>query len=312
MDLTGTADKHGDFMRIVAEIYLQNPLQKKRIEGFLSSQPPEYWQFADELSTLLNHDLLKSEVDLKKGVEAYNQMCRDFLREQIQFRKSGEYRVESAECAARAVYHNKEVMGYYMKGLLLSYLFWPNHFRIFQFYREGISNFTIERCLEVGIGHGLFTAELMRRVPSVRPDVVDISETSIITAKELLRQFQVDSGQIRFTHGDYMKVPFEKGTFDFIVMGEVIEHVNDAPYFMQRTFDLLKPGGIVFLTTCANCPAIDHVYRFHNAREIRELMITSGFEILNDLALPAENVPEEKWEEELITINYCGFLRKKS
>ena len=37
-------------------------------------------------------------------------------------------------------------------------------------------------------------------------------------------------------------------------------------------------------------------------------MTESGFRIRHDLALAAENIPEEKWEEELVTVNYCALL----
>lgn len=287
-----------------------NPLQKKRLEGFLADQPETYWRFVEYLSEMLTKGPFRRSEDLQVGVESYNKMCFDFLKEQIQFNKCGKYRIANASVANESVYANVEVMRYYMKGLLLSYMFWPNHYKIFDFFRQGIQECSFKNYLEVGIGHGLFTAELLKQHPSVEPHIIDISETSIAAAKELLQMFGIDLAKLDFNHGNFLKVPIESEAFDFIVIGEVIEHVDDAPMFLQTTHRILRKNGVVFLTTCANCPAIDHVYHFHNVGEIRKLMEDSGFRIRSDRAWPAENLPEERWEQELITINYAGFLEK--
>jgi cyclopropane fatty-acyl-phospholipid synthase-like methyltransferase len=101
---------------------------------------------------------------------------------------------------------------------------------------------------------------------------------------------------------------FQESGFDFIIMGEVLEHVNNAPDFMLRTKKLLNRGGSIYLSTCANSPALDHVYHFKSADEIRDLITSHGFRIVKDLALPAEDVPQERWASELTTINYCALL----
>jgi ubiquinone/menaquinone biosynthesis C-methylase UbiE len=137
--------------------------------------------------------------------------------------------------------------------------------------------------------------------------VIDISKTSLNLAREMLATFHITSPSVRFTLGDYLKTQINE-KFDFILMGEVLEHVNDAPDFMRRTRQLIQQNGTVFLSTCVNCPAIDHVYHFHNLEEIRVLLQEAGFSILRELALPAEAVSEAMWEEELVTINYCAIL----
>jgi hypothetical protein len=44
--------------------------------------------------------------------------------------------------------------------------------------------------------------------------------------------------------------------------------------------------------------------------EIRDLVRRSDFRILKEMALPAENVPQERWKKELVTINYAAILAK--
>lgn len=301
--------KNTELLKIIELISQQNPLQKKRIHKFLQSQNEEYWDFAENLSSILNHSFLTDDKSRRQAADAYNKMCMDFLKEQIRFRKTGVYRIDDASVAVEQVYGDMTVMRYYMVGLLISYLFWPNHYELFRFFKANLP--TAEKTksyLEVGVGHGLFTSNMLKRYPGIGAKAVDISETSIQTAKEILKTFQVDTDHIEFIHGDYLSLNFQESGFDFIIMGEVLEHVNNAPDFMVRTKKLLNKGGSIYLSTCANSPALDHVYHFKSADEIRDLITSHGFKIVKDLALPAEDVPPERWAAELTTINYGALL----
>ncbi len=297
-----------ELQKIVDLISEQNPLQKKRIHAFLKNQSEEYWNFAEELSDILNHSFLVTDEDRIQAAKSYNKMCMDFLVEQIRFRKTGVYRINDANVVQKTVYNDLVVMRYYMVGLLLSYLFWANHYELFQFFLKNLPKHEIKSYLEVGVGHGLFTSTMLSQFRSIKATIVDISETSIRTAKEILETFQVDHSPINFIHGDYLKTSLDESGFDFIIMGEVLEHVNDAPAFMNRTKALLSPHGAIYLSTAANSPALDHVYHFHSADEIRNLIRNAGFKIVSDLALAAEDIPPELWQEELVTINYCALL----
>ena len=303
-----TQESCPELLRIAELIAGENPLQKKRMEAFFATRGPEYWAFAEELSTILNKGFLKTDRARADAAKSYNKMCMDFLSAQIQFRKTGKYSIDDSAIALDEVYNDLEVMRYYMVGLLISYMFWPNHYELFRFFLDRLPKGDVKNYLEVGVGHGLFTSTMLTTFNDVIGTVVDISETSIRTAGDVLQAFNADQSRLKFVHGDYLKTDLGAQTFDYIIMGEVLEHVNDAPNFMNRTKQLLAPKGEVYLSTCANCPALDHVYHFHSAQEIRDLITHAGFKIVSDLALPAENIPEERWAEELITINYCGLL----
>lgn len=312
IDTAVSSDSNGgstELLKIINLISQQNPLQKKRINKFLQTQKKEYWDFAENLSSVLNHSFLTDDDSRCQAALAYNKMCMDFLKEQIRFRKTGVYRINDASVAVDQVYGDMKVMRYYMVGLLISYLFWPNHYELFRFFKNNLPDAAkIKTYLEVGVGHGLFTSNMLRQYPGITAKAVDISETSIKTTKEILKTFQVEVDNIEFIHGDYLSLNFKESGFDFIIMGEVLEHVNNAPDFMVRTKKLLNRGGSIYISTCANSPALDHVYHFKSAEEIRELITSHGFKIVRDLALPAEDVPPERWASELTTINYCALL----
>ena len=300
--------QYPELMRTVDLISSENPLQRKRITAFLAKQNSPYFEFAEELSRKLNRSLLRSDRERVVAARAYNHTCMELLREQIQFRKTGVYSIQSATTAEQTVYSQKERMRTYVVGLLLSYLFWPNHYEMFQFYLDFLHEIQVERCLEVGAGHGLFTAEMLQRYPDARLNLIDISSTSIEVACDILDAFGIDRSRVQCTHADFMNAPLPPCSFDCIVMGEVLEHVNDAGGFLQKAAHYLRPNGSVFMTTCANCPAPDHVYHFHTVQEIRDVIERAGLQIRKEQALPAEPIPQELWQKELVPINYSAVL----
>lgn len=47
--------------------------------------------------------------------------------------------------------------------------------------------------------------------------------------------------------------PFQDGSFDAVIAGEVIEHVADTDAFLLETFRILKSGGVLLLSTPNIC-----------------------------------------------------------
>lgn len=301
---------HPNVARIVEVIGRQNPLQRKRIDAFLSGQGDVYWDFAESLSRTLNERLLRSQESAEEAASSYNRMCMDFLKEQIRFKKTGRYLLDDAAVAHDEVYDRPDVMRYYMVGLLLSYMFWPNHYAMLRFLDGHLEGRNIREYLEIAPGHGLFTVRAIRRSPQLRGTLVDISPTALDVSRSILEAFDVDTTKLRIVQGDFLDIDLGDSVFDFISMGEVLEHVNEADVLLGRAARVLTPDGAIFMTTCANCPALDHVYHFHSVGQIRQLIATAGLRIESELALPADPFPEEVWEQELVTINYCCILRR--
>jgi len=299
---------HPHFQSIVELITSQNPLQKKSIEAFCANQDDTFWKFSEDLSRTLNEGFLTSLEARTEAAKSYNKMCMDFLREQIKFRKTRKYTISDSMIAEQTVYNDLVVMRYYMIGLLISYMLWPNHYKLFRFFLDHLPKKTIKNYLEIGVGHGLFSSTLLDKFPEIQGTGIDISETSIRVSQSLLSAFDVNADRLTFIHSDYLKADIEPQVFDFIIMGEVLEHVNNAPEFMLKTKQLLAPGGTVYLSTCANCPALDHVYHFQCVKHIQDVITEAGFRIVSETALPADDVPEEDWDEQLTTINYCCLL----
>jgi len=288
-----------------------NQLQKKRIHNFISNQGEQFWEDAESLCLSLNSSFLRDDDERLAAAEAYIRMSMDFLKEQIRFKKTGVYLLQDARQANDEIYNNTEVMSYYMIGLLLSYLLWPNHYRMLRFFDDYLeSSVQIGSYLDVAPGHGLFAAKVLRKYPTLKCTLLDISPTSIAITSRILQSFKIDSNRFDLIEGDFLLAPIEGDSFDFISMGEVLEHVNDPLSFLIRARNLLHDDGHIFMTTCTNAPALDHIYHYKNVNEIREMICAAGLNILSEEVLPAEDVPEELCEVELVTINYCCILEK--
>jgi 2-polyprenyl-3-methyl-5-hydroxy-6-metoxy-1,4-benzoquinol methylase len=296
------------FSRVVDLVGAANPLQRKRVRAMLAERDASYFEFAEAMSRSLEASFMRDPDDARAAAAAYDELCFEMLREQIRFRKTGIYRLDNAADANDTVYSDPARMRRYLIGLMLTYLFWPNHYELFRLFQRGIEGLAPQSTLEVGAGHGLFTAELLRRYPRVDLTVLDISASSMEMTRTFLEALGAPTATTRFRLADFMGPSLDLASFDLIVMGEVIEHVNDAAALMQRAHSLLTPDGKLFLTTCANCPAADHIYYFGSADDIRRLFTESGFAVEQEVVLPAEAVPESRWEAEKVTVNYGAFL----
>lgn len=137
------------------------------------------------------------------SAKAYNRMTMDF-KEQIRFKRTGTYLLNDARVARESVYDNPVVMRYYMVGLCLSYLLWPNHYKMLRFFRNYLrTSPEVTRYMDVAPGHGLFAVETMLRFPAITSSLVDISATSIQVTGEILESFQIQPSRCDLIYGDF-------------------------------------------------------------------------------------------------------------
>lgn len=300
------------FHQLIQPIFSKSPLQKKRILKHFAERDYHFWKQAEEFTQGYLAFLDDTGMTVEEAADAYLRMCSDFVVEQLKFAKTGVYTCASAAEAERTVYANPEIMTYYMHGLALSQFLWKNHYLMYDFFSQGVKRrkHLVGSYLEIGAGHGLFLAEALKAFQKAHFLVVDFSQTSIMMAKGLIKHFSQHSEVVHFEHRDVMTFDSAE-TFDFVVTGEVLEHVDEPLPLLQKVHNLLKPHGWAYITTCCNCPAIDHVYLFHDVQEIHELLNKSGLHIASELILPVEDVPEEEFKRNRIGTNYAAIVQRR-
>ena len=77
---------------------------------------------------------------------------------------------------------------------------------------------------------------------------------------------------------------------------------------MLEVKNLMAEGGRLFITTCANAPAIDHVYLYDSVEHIQREIREAGFSIISEVALPVGNFSREEWARRKVEVNYGAML----
>ena len=113
------------------------------------------------------------------------------------------------------------------------------HFKIKE-NKTSLNNIDI---LDIGCGGGLLSEPLSRLQASVTG--IDASQKNIEVAKFHAKQNNL---KIKYLHSSPEKMSSKK-KFDVILNMEIIEHVDDLNYFINKSSNLLKNNGLMFVAT---------------------------------------------------------------
>ncbi|QKX02264.1 bifunctional 2-polyprenyl-6-hydroxyphenol methylase/3-demethylubiquinol 3-O-methyltransferase UbiG [Wolbachia endosymbiont of Dirofilaria (Dirofilaria) immitis] len=97
--------------------------------------------------------------------------------------------------------------------------------------------------LDVGCGGGILS-ESMARV-GINVMGIDVSEENIKAAQSYTKKV---GSNIEYTHTSIEELSSNK-KYDVVLLMEVVEHVNNLDLFMKKAIELLKPGGLIFIST---------------------------------------------------------------
>ncbi len=273
-----------------------------------------------------DHRMLERYIDLcaargygvEELAEAYRTICCDMRKEQLYFARRGEYRYSRYEEVADSVYRDEEYMARYMHGLALTTFLWPNHLRMKDFFLATLPRDRPGRYLEIGPGHGLFFLNAVQQSAYDFFEGVDISKRSAELTSSLLEAAEIDPSRYRISCRDFLDPDSEaisgsvdSAGFDAIVMGEVLEHVERPAAFLERIHQLAHQNAFVYVTTCVNAPAVDHIYLFRNSQEVASLVRAAGFEVVNELLVPHAEFDLAETQRRKLPINVALVLAKR-
>jgi 2-polyprenyl-3-methyl-5-hydroxy-6-metoxy-1,4-benzoquinol methylase len=239
-------------------------------------------------------------------IKGFIRYSHEFSVLQMRLNQNLNYKFNSFKEVEEKVYNNPMMNDYYLDGLAFSQYLWPNHYMMNKFLINGIKQLgVVARAIDVPCGPGV-QSWLARRHSTIQSmTLCDLSLYSVSYARTLHSYF-CEAGDWDMFHS-----PVEKcmGKFDLIINGELMEHLED-PEAMLATLDrLLAKDGTIYLTTAIFAAAIDHIYMFRSAQEVRE-MLEKRFKIESELVLP---VSLQSHREDMYNqpINYACFLRRK-
>jgi SAM-dependent methyltransferase len=97
------------------------------------------------------------------------------------------------------------------------------------------------RVLDAGAGHGSMTRLLAAHGFEVTS--VDVSEAAVETLRE------AGAGEVR--QADLTVLPFAEGSFDAVVLSEVLEHLDDDVAGLREAARVTRPGGVLAVSVPA-------------------------------------------------------------
>ena len=211
---------------------------------------------------------------------------------------------------AESVYHDRDYMDRYMYGLAITNFLWPNHLAMARFLRETLPRDRSGRYLEIGPGHGFLLLSALEVGSFDEVLAVDLSAASVEQTRTIIDHFNPDA-PARVEQRDFLEAAdLEPGSFDAIVMGEVLEHVEQPDVFLRRIAELAKDDAYIFVTTCINAPAVDHIFLWRTTDELEEMITDNGLTIVEPLRLPYEGKSLEESRELNLPINVAYVLAK--
>lgn len=292
---------------LVQEIVLNNNRQEKFLENSLS------FLNEDEIGELNKYIqfCLDRGISIKFLANAYNLIVNDTAREQLHFRRHKKYRYSTFNEVADSVYFNNEYMEQYMYGLALSAFFWRQHKLIKDYFCQNVKSVTSGTYLEIGPGHGYFMAKSMELSGCEKYFGVDISPTSIDMTRAMLdANVWGDAKDYQLTLLDFLEWE-EKAKFGTIVMGEVLEHVEQPELFLKKIHSLAHQDSFIFITTCINSPAVDHIALFRDENELYDLFSKCHFDVIDELLVPYDKLSIEESKKQELPMNVAFVLRAK-
>ena len=291
---------------LVKMIVKKNPMQKGFLQSALTHlteservQLEDYIAFCDGQGIPLDY-----------LADSYNLLVNDTRREQMFFARHKRYRYSTFAEVAGSVYLNPAYMDKYMHGLALSGFMWPNHLHMNRFFERIPTPEPAEHYLEIGPGHGVHFGHVLKQNRFKQYTGIDLSPTSIdLTRRILTHKELVDPDRANLICANFLSTGLPLAHYQLIVMGEVLEHVEDPRAFLLRIRELLAPAGYAFITTVINAATVDHIALFRRPEEIRALIATSGMRVHEELLLPYHGKTVAESLEQSLPMNIALLLR---
>lgn len=290
---------------LAKQVLEMNPTHAQFLgESIAGIQPDE----SADLDRYLNF-MASSGHSMEYLAECYNLIVMDTLREQVYFKRKGQYRHSSYADVADDVYHNPEYMEQYMVGLAITLFLWPAHRKLKRFFYDTLPTDRTGTYFEIGPGHGFFLISAMRRGSFSRYIAVDISAKSVQLTRDIVGSGAFgEFNDYEIIEADFLDTDISGAPFDALTMGEVLEHVEQPVRFLSRIRELTDPASYIYVSTCINAPAVDHISLFESVDHLHELVEESGLKVRAEVTTPYQGLTLEETQAQKLPLNIAMSL----
>jgi 2-polyprenyl-3-methyl-5-hydroxy-6-metoxy-1,4-benzoquinol methylase len=269
-------------------------------------QDDDFWCDAEDRCREILHLCDQNERKFEAAVAEWVTFSLEFVKKQRKFRLTGRYGSESFEKVQHELYDNAEKMqNFYLIALMFSFVFSSNYSGMFAFFRSRMIPRLRETgsVCDVGCGHGVYLSQMLLAEPASMGVGVDISLGSLETSRRMLTFHGIDAARFRLLKGDVQAgIPIDSASQDGITCFEVIEHLERPSAAIAEFRRVLKPGGTLSMSTAIRMESVDHIHLFRSPDEVRRLVESQGFTIIEDDTIPlsTENTTDPEVRNRLI------------
>lgn len=290
----------GSTQQLVECILEANPSHKPFLDVSLGEMTPE---LLNELEHYLGY-CASRDVSLAYIAESYNTIVQDTFLEQIYFMRNKRYRYSTYAEVAGSVYNDAEYMGKYMYGLAVTLFFWPAHRALKSFFERTLPGDRSGSYLEIGPGHGFYFMTAIAKTEFTNFVAIDISEKSVAMTRDVIESGYFGTySNYSVQCKDFLSADVDGEVFDALVMGEVLEHVEDPGLFLRRIRSVTRADSYIYISTCMNAPAVDHLSLFTSAEELRGIVEDSGLRVADECLIPYPGLSVEETEAKQLAMN---------
>lgn len=286
------------------------PAQTAFIARRLAEADEAHLAFCNETAA----QILKLVDDLDGVARDYRFGAEMLFKEEVYFRRTGQYRRSTAAEVARDVYADSTLMGRYFRGLLVSQVMLPNHARVLQVFRDEFlpGNVTGYRHLDIGPGHGLMLALSASDPRCGEAAAWERSPEGRVACAQTLTRLDVSRDVALESHDATAEPPSScLGRYDSLVLSELLEHLENPADVLARLSAVVAPRGRVFINVPLSSPAPDHITLFRKPEEISELVTAAGFDVERTWAFPQLGYTLERALRDAVTVS-CVVIGRRS
>lgn len=138
-----------------------------------------------------------------------------------------------------------------------------------------------DRILEIGMGNGFFTEQIVAADTSIKYTGLDFSPTMVEEAKKINTSW-IEKSQVDFVLSDVAHTPFEDQAFNKVFAINSIYFWEDRQAVLKELHRVLQPDGRLIIAIrprrqMQHYPFAKYGFNLFSQQDLKELFINAGF-----------------------------------